>query len=345
MPLEDFSIVRAAMDKKKVRPFHLLLGNGFSMAYDPKTFSYNALHDFVRTTDDDLLQQLFRIVDTHDFEQVMLQLDTFAALGQALGMDDSLRARIEGAAAALKRSLIDAIRALHPEHVFTIPQEKCDACKAFLSSFLASGGSLFTTNYDLLLYWVLMRSGLSAIDGFGRDRESPDEYVPDEELEYSELRWGRNIAGQNVHYLHGALPLFDTGVEIVKEEYTSEQFLLQRITARVEAGEYPVFVTAGNGNQKLTHIRHNPYLQHSYETLASIEGSLVTFGFNFGDKDSHIVTAINRAAHQGKRVPERLWSIYIGVYSEEDQEHIEALAGQIKCKVHLFDSKSAPIWG
>ncbi len=72
-----------------------------------------------------------------------------------------------------------------------------------------------------VLYWVLMRSQrlLPNVDGFGRDRENPDEYVPEDEVEYSELRWGKHQDTQNVFYLHGALPIFDTGVEIIKEVY------------------------------------------------------------------------------------------------------------------------------
>jgi hypothetical protein len=344
MKKETFDDVLMAMQRSSTRPFSLLLGNGFSMSYAPDIFSYNALHGFVAEINNPLLQALLRVIDTHDFERVMQQLDTFAALGDAFGIDGLLKGRIEAASADLKESLIDAIRALHPEHVYTIPEEKCAACAAFLKPFVESHGSLFTTNYDLLLYWVLMRGGLSSIDGFGRDRENPDEAVTPEGLEYSELRWGRNVAGQNVHYVHGALPLFDTGVEIVKEEY-AQDFLLEQIAKRVDAGEYPVFVTAGNATQKLTHIRHNPYLQYSYEALASVEGSLVTLGFNFGEQDSHIVEAIQRATKNGQKVTKRLWSIYIGAYSDQDFERASDLASKFKCKVHVFDSATAGVWG
>jgi hypothetical protein len=342
--VDSFEVVAASMRKNRERAFHLLLGNGFSMAFAPNIFSYNALHDFVSKLDNPVLKELFDVVGTHDFERVMHQLDTFAALGAAFGVNDEVRARVRAAAAELRESLIDGIRALHPEHVFEVPEDRCAACVSFLRPFIESKGSLFTTNYDLLLYWVLMRGGLTAVDGFGRDRENPDEYVPDEELEYSELRWGRNLAGQNVFYIHGALPLFDTGVEIVKEEYTTEAYLLQRIAARIDAGEYPVFVTAGDGTQKLTHIRHNPYLEHCYKALSSIDGSLVTFGFNFGAQDSHILSALQKATHGGKKVPPRLWSVYVGVYSQADRDRGEELAAELKCKVRMFDARTAPVW-
>ena len=47
MKLETFDDVLASIKKISSREFHLLLGNGFSMAYDPEIFSYNALDDFV----------------------------------------------------------------------------------------------------------------------------------------------------------------------------------------------------------------------------------------------------------------------------------------------------------
>jgi hypothetical protein len=342
MDILTFAEVQAAMERNAERKFSLMLGNGFSMAYNPAIFSYKALHGFVDKVDNDLLKALFTVVDTHDFERVMQQLDVLAAVGNVLGVDAPLKQRIGESKEALKRSLIDAVRALHPEHVYKVPEEKCASCTAFLRLFLDTGGSLFTTNYDLLMYWVLMRSGLHAVDGFGRDREGPDEYVEPEDLQYSELRWGRNASGQNVYYVHGSLPLFDTGTEVIKEEY-GEGYLLQQITKRIMAGHYPVFVTAGDATQKLTTIRHNSYLQDAYESLASIGGSLVTFGFNFGSQDAHIVSALQRAA---KQAPEqRLWSLYIGVFSDDDAERMTRLSREFKCKVHLYDSKTAGVWG
>lgn len=345
MKLETFDDVVHAIESKG-REFHLLLGNGFSMAYDPDIFSYNALHDFIVKIDDEVLTKLFGIVNTKNFELIMQQLDTFAALLEAFGSEKKLQTKVEKASAKLKKSLIDAVRALHPEHVFTVPQESSEACTKFLKPFFDSRGSIYTTNYDLLLYWVLMRSqGLPNVDGFGRERENPDEYVPEDEVEYLELRWGKYQSTQNVFYVHGALPIFDTGVEIIKEEYDNQNYLLENISNRMNDGEYPIFVTAGNGREKLTHIMHNRYLSNCYESLSGITGSLVTFGFNFGKYDDHIIDAINIAAKHGRKSFPKLLSIYIGVYSEADKKHIEKIADRFKCKVHIYDAKTANVWG
>ncbi len=346
MKIETFDDVLKSIKVNGDRQFHLLMGNGFSMAYDSTIFSYNALHEFITDLDDELLSKLLGIIKTKNFEVIMQQLDTFAALIDAFGTDKKLKGKIEVASKKLKASLLDAVKALHPEHVFKVPQEKNNACATFFKAFLETKGHIYTTNYDLLLYWVLMRNDIMrAVDGFGRDRESPDEYVPPEELEYSELRWGKHKAGQDIFYVHGALPLFDTGVEIVKEEYDNEHYLLEKISARIGGGDYPIFVTAGNGREKLTHIMHNRYLTHCYDSLSNVTGSLVTFGFNFGDSDDHIIDAINAAAKHGKKVFPKLLSIYVGVYSEADQKHMEHIAGRFKCKVHLYDARTANVWG
>ena len=75
------------------------------------------------------------------------------------------------------------------------------------------------------------------------------EYVPQDEVILSELRWGNNKETQNVFYLHGALPIFDDGIEIIKEEYVHCNLILENIKKRMDNGSYPIFVTAGNGEE------------------------------------------------------------------------------------------------
>jgi hypothetical protein len=330
---------------KKKRKVHLLLGNGFSMAYNPKIFSYNALYDFVAALGDPALTKLFEAIKTKNFELVMGQLDLFVALLDAFDSKEGLQDRVRQAGSRLQQSLLDAVGALHPEHVFKVPADRLALCAAFLNSFLGTGGSIFTTNYDLLLYWVLLRGEVpNHVDGFGRELLNPVESKRGEEQEWSELRWGPNRERQNIHYVHGALPLFDTGLEIVKEEYTGEAYLLENITARLKKGEYPLFVTAGNGDEKLERIRHNRYLTFCYDQLCAAQGSLVTFGFNFGEYDLHIIDAINKAAKHGAKDPERLWSVYIGVYSPEAAIHIANIEQRFRCKVNTFDAKTAAVW-
>ncbi|EDX5007510.1 DUF4917 family protein, partial [Salmonella enterica subsp. houtenae] len=107
----------------------------------------------------------------------------------------------------------------------------------------------------------------------------------------------------------------------------------------------PIFVTAGNGDEKLSHIRHNRYLSHCFDKLSSVDGSLITFGFNFGEYDEHIIEAINKATHAQNKTPPKLWSVYIGVYSDNDAKHIRSIQSKFHAKVKIFDAKTVNVWG
>lgn len=303
MKLENYPDVIAYLKTKPDRKTHLLMGNGFSIAYDNSIFSYKSLSQHVKESDNEVLKKLFSVVDNCNFEVIMQQLDTFISISDALACGEDIKTKLTKSRDSLQEALIKAVNELHPEYVFKVPFERSKKCAQFLYEYINNGGFLFTTNYDLLMYWVLLRheSDKVSIDGFGRDAENVgSEYIPPEEIDWSELRWGRNQTNQNTFYLHGALPLFDTGSEIVKEEYDGHNYLLENIKKRIDKKEYPIFVTAGSGKDKLNHIMHNKYLTYCFEQFSKIEGSLITFGFNFGEYDDHIINAINIAAKHGR---------------------------------------------
>lgn len=344
MKLETFDDVVASIAKNPKRPFHLLLGNGFSIAYDSAIFSYSALYDFIEKLDDQDLSKVLGVIETKNFEILMQYLDQFSALIDVFGGSTDVKERVDAAGSKLRTSLLNAVKTMHPEHVFKISEQQREACAHFLMAFLNTGGKVYSTNYDLLLYWVLMRSSIDGhIDGCGRELLNPDEVEKGEEQDWSELLWGKNREDQNVFYVHGALQFFDNGISVIKEEYDAYNYLLQKITARMDKGQYPIFVTAGNGRQKLAHIMHNQYLTHCFNSLCEADGSLVTFGFNFGAQDEHIIDAINKAARRNPS--DKLWSVYIGVYSQDDQKHIAQIADKFRCKVRIYDAKTVKPWG
>ena len=164
MKLENYNDVIVSLRKKK-RKAHLLLGNGFSMSYNNEIFSYNALYKFVEQIQDRNLSRIFDIVKTKNFELVMQQLDTFCEIIYVFEPHSELLQVVEQASENLRSSLVKAIKELHPEHVFEIPDEECSNCANFLKPYLVNEGTIFSTNYDILLYWVLMRSGLENGDG------------------------------------------------------------------------------------------------------------------------------------------------------------------------------------
>lgn len=122
-------VIKSLNDKKRQK--HLLLGNGFSMSYDSGIFSYNALSKFLENLDNDILQKLFQIIKTSNFELLMEQLDNVAQIAEVFGADKKVVQNIRKATETLKESLIDAIKELHPEHVFSIPEEKAKPVQRF----------------------------------------------------------------------------------------------------------------------------------------------------------------------------------------------------------------------
>lgn len=348
LKFEDLPDYKSVIDKlnKRKYPKHLIMGNGFSMAYDHKIFSYNALYDFIEKLEDPTLSKLFEVINTKNFELVMRQLDNFIEIAKAFDSDETLIEALTEAHKLLQQSLIDAVSSLHPEHVFEVSEDKSKACFDFLNEYLEKEGMVFSTNYDLLLYWVLMRNeSKQANDGFGREHLNPvATRRGQEDAEYGELYWGKHKEEQKVFHVHGTLPIFDTGTEIEKEVYRDRNYLLQNIKDRMSKMEYPIFVTAGDGTEKLKHIYHNRYLTYCYEKLSAITGSLVSFGFNFGEYDYHIIDAVNKAAKRGAQSGDKLFSIYIGVYSEDDLEYIKSIQGKFDCKVNVYNSQTANIW-
>lgn len=345
MTVEKYSDCIAEL-RMKGRRTHLLMGNGFSMAYDREIFSYNALQNFISEIHNPVLDELFEVVKSKNLEVIMQQLHLLTRLIQMFGDNGDLTNRVTEADNLLRVGLVDAVKSLHPDHVFQVPEEQIQSCHKFLEPYLAYGSNIFTTNYDILLYWTLMRGGVrNAVDGFGYEMVNPGEEDPNLQQWFETLTWGPNVSSQNIHYLHGALHLFDNGIDIEKEAYDGENVLLDLVRGRMDREEYPVFVTAGDGKEKLSQIMHNRYLSHCYKSLASITGSLVVFGFNFGKYDEHIIDAINTAAHHGRRAGEKLFSVYIGAFSQADVEHIESIRGKFRCKVRIYDSKSVDVWG
>src|SRR5688572_10494757 len=110
MKLESFDQVVGSIKKNASRPFHLLLGNGFSVAYDPTIFSYNALHEFVSKLNDKDLSTILGVIETRNFELIMQYLDHFSALLTAFGGDAALKRRLDAASSKLKASLLEAVK-------------------------------------------------------------------------------------------------------------------------------------------------------------------------------------------------------------------------------------------
>lgn len=323
---------------------NLLLGNGFSMALDKSSgipdeknrFHYSSL--FKAAHFESPLKDIFGDLKTDDFEKVMKALSDTKKILQHYHDTCQINGKMKEHIKGLKNSLIQAIKENHPEHQNCLDNKSC-FCSNFLAHFIpkeGNSGRIFTLNYDLLLYWVLMRDNeckepkLQFDDGF-RERYAPIWKLPD---------------NQTIYFLHGALHLYDGDVEIRKLKSEPKNELILQITKKIKNGLFPMFVSEGDSSKKLAKIQRNPYLDHAFEAFTDMvkseNQSLFIFGCSFNETDTHIFNVIK----EGK-----IEKVFVSVYEDIESPNNLKLKEFIEknrrstLKIIPFDANSAQVWG
>jgi hypothetical protein len=272
-----------AIERTADRRRHLLLGNGFSIAAWPR-FDYGALVGTV-VGQSPRIEELFDRFQTVDFERIARAL---LETREVLAVHDGTKALIEaveGDYHELKRLLVSAITKIHPPEPREFGKAEYTHGVAFLKRFLgpkdggeALRGKVFTTSYDLLLYWTLMEglAQLNCDDGF---RSGP---------------WKRRES-QTVFYLHGALHLVEE--RSITRKRSGQGRLIRTAGKRIDKGDVPLFISEGSSQEKRVRIAESDYLTAASECLAAAcddaEARLFVFGHSLRDEDAHIFEKIS----------------------------------------------------
>lgn len=339
---------------------HLLLGNGFSIACKPDIFAYGSLFEEAKKTMTNELAAIFTAMGTQDFEEVIRALQHAAAIvGVYRPKFLHTKKLLLADADKLKRDLILAVAGRHPARPNEIADERYTACRTFLSHFVGAeaAGKIYTMNYDLLLYWVLMHEEADSLelielnhdDGFRKDQD---------ELDAPYVEWqGEGAAhGQNIHYLHGALHLFDAGYQLQKYTWVNTgKALVDQANEALRKNLFPVFVAEGDSKSKLTKIQHSAYLHHNFKSFAGVcqtkskDGTaLFVYGHSFAKNDAHVLNMIGYG-----KIAHLFVSLFGDPSSKRNQtiranvDHIFGLRPQAypALKVDYFDAASAQVWG
>ncbi|HWJ49889.1 MAG TPA: DUF4917 family protein [Solirubrobacteraceae bacterium] len=261
----------------------LLSGNGLSVNIWP-AFAYASLFDYAR--DSGLTEQdLALFGDTENFERVLSDLNTAIRVNETLGQStDEIYERYR----SIQRALGQAVRAVH-----LIRRQVPDATLKAIRNEMLRYEWIFSTSYDLLLYWAMGCGGFAPfVDHFRGSR----------------LRFDPNVADVYVdqlpvYFLHGALHLVVGGSGITwKLRSSAMQTVLDQFGEPIDGDPQarPLLVTEGTPHDKLRAIEANAYLAHSLQTLRSIELPLVVFGSSLGTQDDHLLDAINE--HPRRRI-------------------------------------------
>lgn len=324
---------------------HILLGNGFSIACDP-IFDYARLYDAaIKAGLSKRAQKVFEKLGTNNFEGVMRLLEDAHWIAQTYHFIEKDTSAMLDDVQIIKQTLIEAVAESHLENTGKVPDFKKDAALNFLKSY----HNIFTTNYDLLVYWVGMHAGGNPPweDGFRSVKDDP--HTPC--VVFSE----RIGSKKGLFYLHGALHLHISMGELRKHTWIrTGKPLTQLIREGLAAQQYPIFVTEGTAEGKLEQIQRIGYLWYCLDKLARIETPLVVFGHSLGQSDQHIANAI--------ALNPKLDRLAIGLYgdpkSNTNQEIYNAISKiqaqredlrkrKQKAKsleVFFYDSASAKVW-
>ncbi len=335
---EVVTFARALELTNSAKHAHVLLGNGFSRAWRDEVFSYQALFEqAVKKGLSGTAKRAFKALCTTDFEQVMRLLRQAALLAEEF-KHTKLAGELSGVADELREVLVRTIASNHPERPHAITPTQYKACKTFLSRFKY----IYTVNYDLLLYWALMQSEIepqvNCDDGFRHPYGGPAEYVS-WEIE--------NTNQQNIHYLHGALHIFDAGPEVQKYTWSNTQIaLIDQIREALSSHKYPLFVSEGTSDSKLDRIHHSSYLSRAYRSFANCQHRLVIYGLAMAENDEHILRLLDRG---------KFTHICVGLYgspqSQGNQRIIRRASqfGSVRQGkppiIVYFDAASAQVWG
>lgn len=332
---------------------HLLLGNGFSIACFPKIFPYSSLFEEAKPHLPDEVLKVFETLGTTDFEAVIRALQSSAAIAPIYSESgaDAASKMIEHAE-LLKDALVSAVASRHPALPGDISANKYAACREFLSHFLGNKNScVYTTNYDLLLYWAAMQDEVDELnldhnDGFGKDE---DDYDADYVMWHGESKAYK----QRVHYLHGALHLFDAGKQLQKYTWINTGTpIIRQVRDALSRNEFPLFVSEANSEQKLKKIQHSAYLHHAYKSYVGVlragkSSALMVLGHSLDQTDDHIFERIAKS---------QLAELYVSLHGDVlEPSNIEIVrrAERLKAKrtddfpLHIgyFDAASAAPWG
>ena len=339
----------------------LLLGNGFSIACVPDIFTYSSLFERADFSLMPEIQKVFDFLKTKDFEEVIRALEyTSKVLPAYLHNNATTSTLIQSHATQLKEILISTIAKNHPERPNSIDEAKYVACIDFLNHFLDKDGVIYSLNYDLLLYWALMyglNEGLLKVepnDGFGKDIDFED--GQSSVSDYVIWQGDTNAFGQNIHYLHGALHLFEQGPNVEKFTWSNTGIpLIDQIREALQHDRFPLFVSEGDSPKKLSRITHSGYLYHSYKSFSvrmkSGKGKKTTsclfiYGLSFSENDSHILKKISLGW-----VSHLFISLFGDPNSETNKKIIEAVellrrrSKNPDIIIDYFDAQSARVWG
>jgi hypothetical protein len=266
----------------------LLLGNGFSINLYEK-FNYTSLYEEAKELEKLFKQDqnLFEALKTQNFEYILRLIKHAELYLKNCDSPEAKKISIDTLKQydRIRQSLVETIKDVHCSRT----SEDSDVFKK-ISEELIKYNSIFTTNYDLLIYWSIMKynSEIKCIfkDYFWNNDESFS-------LGNTELWEDRDIP---VYYLHGSIFIYhDINSYDYKRKRTDEHDLLSILHSSQTTEESPLIVAEGDSHQKHISISNSDYLEFCFNNFKNLDGNLVILGHSLNkNHDEHILSILSQ---------------------------------------------------
>ncbi|WP_338547105.1 DUF4917 family protein [Pseudomonas benzopyrenica] len=306
----------------------ILLGNGSSRAiWD--NFNYPTLfEEALRLKENPLSDadaRIFDLIKTTNFE------DALFTLSQALKVNSILELPTDGLADRyenIRQALVSAVKSVH------ISWTQCDpVLDHFASSLLQYKQGVFTTNYDLILYWAVMKRPWILKDLFFSDLT----FDP-----YNTNVWE---GGTPIYYLHGGLHLYTNSRGLTKKRSRSENPENNLLTIG-DNRHPPLFISEGDSAGKYQQIRKSTYLFHCLSKLLekkpNEEVHLCIFGHGLSAQDSHISAKLALSDFDTISISLRKQDSHSLIETKTHYERIFRLY-KAQGKLRFFDAATHPL--
>lgn len=298
---------------------NLLVGNGASLAVWSR-FGYRSLAEAAEgLTDED--RAVFDALKTQNFESVLRGLRTAEHVGAALELDTGpYSERYE----SVREALVAAVHHVHVPWV-DLDEVLLGQIKAGLTDYQR----VFSTNYDLILYWAAMsEEEPGAIPDFFWNR---DLVFDPHDVEV----WGK---ATELYFLHGGLHLLHLADGRTRKRRATMRGNLLETFGDVPDDATPLFVSEGASEDKLAAIRRSEYLSFVLRAFEDVKEPLVVFGHSLSDQDQHIVDVLQRLTRP----------IAISLRPSEDPAELTAQKDRLRGRLYnqkliFYDSATHPL--
>ncbi len=329
--LKELGVLNWTSLAKDFEGADLLLGNGFSLNITGY-FAYKSLFKEFLGNCKPRERGIFRSFGTNNFERIQEILIDAKRVNELFNIakNDS---RIDDAIELLKNGLIESIRNTHPK-TSEIDRNQLQQLSVQLNNF----GDIYTINYDLFLYHIILQMKNKS-DRENRVAQYSDYFWGEYDEQFKQFMGSDNVPRTYIYYLHGALFLFKIPPNTLKLRRGGKpKELVTMIGDVIKRGIMPLFVSEGGYKEKLKVIERSSYLSFCYENLEESENKLVIFGSSLSNQDAHISKAIN----YNKNKRELAISIHIGNKSKNElAEIMKRLKAKFRFhKIYFFDSET-----